>query len=320
MTDEELARLLQKEETGLRSRSGKRKAAPSAGASVAKRAKGGGDGAPKRGGGGFSQPYILSEELSAVCGGEKELPRGQVVKRLWAYIKGNSLQDPNNGRSILCDDALKAVFGKSKVDAFGMNKLLSNHLSKPGDLGGDHGQAPKRASSSRKPAKNGKAKPAAGGGKGGGGWNAPQLLSPELRSVIAETVDSEVQTMARPTVVKHLWIYIRAKGLQDPADKRDILTDDKLKAVFSQRRVVTMFQMNKLLKDHLKRVPVDMDAATAKWEDVGDLARLRTLLFGTEHGRIQVYGKTGDDRPRKTKSAGSDSDESSSAESSSEEE
>ncbi len=57
-----------------------------------------------------------------------KLSRPGVVKALWAYIKKHDLQDPKDRRFILCDDKLKAVFGKDRVNAFGMNKFLSNHV------------------------------------------------------------------------------------------------------------------------------------------------------------------------------------------------
>lgn len=55
--------------------------------------------------------------------------RPQVVKHLWAYIKTNSLQNPSNGREILCNADLKAVFGVDKIDMFRMNKVLGTYVS-----------------------------------------------------------------------------------------------------------------------------------------------------------------------------------------------
>lgn len=89
-------------------------------------------GAKKDGrGSGLTIPMRLSPELAAVCGGEDTMSRPQVVKALWSYVKGNGLQDPNDGRRVLCDDALAAVFdGERVVSGFSMNKYLSAHLSK----------------------------------------------------------------------------------------------------------------------------------------------------------------------------------------------
>ena len=61
--------------------------------------------------------------------GEKRLPRCEVVKKLWVYIKKNGLQDKTNKRMINADDTLKAVFaGKKQVSMFEMNKLIAKHL------------------------------------------------------------------------------------------------------------------------------------------------------------------------------------------------
>jgi chromatin remodeling complex protein RSC6 len=56
------------------------------------------------------------------------MERIEATKRLWEYIKGRNLQSPANRRSILCDDALKAVAGKDEVTAFEMTGLLSRNL------------------------------------------------------------------------------------------------------------------------------------------------------------------------------------------------
>ena len=57
-----------------------------------------------------------------------QLSRPQVVKKLWEHIKANDLQDPNDKRQIRCDDKMQAVFERSRVDMFQMNKLLGNQL------------------------------------------------------------------------------------------------------------------------------------------------------------------------------------------------
>ncbi|TLU74115.1 SWIB/MDM2 domain-containing protein [Lichenicoccus roseus] len=75
----------------------------------------------------LQQPLQPSPELSAVVG-EGKLARGEVVKRVWDYIKSNKLQNPSDGREILADDKLKKVFGKDKVTMFEMNKLLAQNL------------------------------------------------------------------------------------------------------------------------------------------------------------------------------------------------
>src|SRR4051812_1282604 len=58
-------------------------------------------------------------------------PRGEVVSKVWDYIKKHDLQNPENRREILADDTLEAVFGKKKVTMFEMNKYLAQHLTPP---------------------------------------------------------------------------------------------------------------------------------------------------------------------------------------------
>lgn len=75
------------------------------------------------------KPVNVSSELEAVVG-KGPMPRSEVVKKLWAYIKKNGLQDKGNKRNINADETLKKVFGgKETVSMFEMTKLVSKHLS-----------------------------------------------------------------------------------------------------------------------------------------------------------------------------------------------
>jgi chromatin remodeling complex protein RSC6 len=77
----------------------------------------------------FMKPLTVSADLAAVVGAGP-LPRSEVVKKLWVYIKSKNLQDPAKKRNIIADEALKKVFGgKEVVDMFEMTKLVSKHLS-----------------------------------------------------------------------------------------------------------------------------------------------------------------------------------------------
>ena len=74
------------------------------------------------------KPVTPSPTLAEVVG-SKPLPRTEVTKKLWAYIKKNKLQDTKNKRMIKADDTLKPVFGgKSTVNMFEMTKLVGKHL------------------------------------------------------------------------------------------------------------------------------------------------------------------------------------------------
>ena len=76
----------------------------------------------------FMKPVTPDAVLSEVVGA-KPLPRTELTKKLWAYIKKNKLQDQKNKRMIKADDALKTVFGgKATVNMFEMTKLVNKHL------------------------------------------------------------------------------------------------------------------------------------------------------------------------------------------------
>jgi chromatin remodeling complex protein RSC6 len=75
------------------------------------------------------KPMTLSEDLAAIVG-KGPMPRSEVVKGLWAYIKKHGLQDEKNKRNINADEKLLKVFGgKKTVSMFEMTKLVSKHLS-----------------------------------------------------------------------------------------------------------------------------------------------------------------------------------------------
>ena len=77
----------------------------------------------------FMKPVQPSGALSEVVG-SKAIPRTEVTKKLWAYIKKNGLQDKKNKRQINADAALKPIFGgKASVSMFDMTKMVSKHLS-----------------------------------------------------------------------------------------------------------------------------------------------------------------------------------------------
>merc|ERR1711987_1052 len=82
-------------------------------------------------GSGLTKPLNLSTELADLVGAKKgeKLSRPEVVKRLWAHIKNNKLQDPENKQYFAPDAKMIPIFGKDKVRAFGMAKFLKTHLT-----------------------------------------------------------------------------------------------------------------------------------------------------------------------------------------------
>ncbi|GAA5237173.1 DNA topoisomerase III [Verticiella sediminum] len=76
----------------------------------------------------FMKPLKPSADLAAVIGSEP-LPRTEVTKKIWEYIKKHDLQDAANRRNINADDKLKKLFGKDQVSMFELTKIVNGHLS-----------------------------------------------------------------------------------------------------------------------------------------------------------------------------------------------
>jgi chromatin remodeling complex protein RSC6 len=75
----------------------------------------------------FMKPLTPSAALAAIVGASA-MPRTQIVKKIWDYIKKHNLQDAKNRRNINADDKLRPIFGKASVSMFEMTKLVSKHL------------------------------------------------------------------------------------------------------------------------------------------------------------------------------------------------
>jgi upstream activation factor subunit UAF30 len=104
-------------------------AAPKAAAKPAAKTAAKADAPARKPNAAFMKPMTISPTLAAVIGTES-IPRTEVTKKVWEYIKKHDLQDAANRRNINADDKLKAVFGgKAQVSMFEMTKLISGHLS-----------------------------------------------------------------------------------------------------------------------------------------------------------------------------------------------
>jgi upstream activation factor subunit UAF30 len=77
----------------------------------------------------FMKPLAPNEKLAAVIG-EKPAPRTEIVKKIWEYIKKNSLQDKKNKRMINADAKLKPLFGKDQVSMFDLAKIVNDNINK----------------------------------------------------------------------------------------------------------------------------------------------------------------------------------------------
>jgi chromatin remodeling complex protein RSC6 len=105
-----------------------KKAAPAKAAAKPAVKKAAAPAVPRKPNAAFMKAMTPSAVLAAVVGAEP-LPRTEVTKKVWDYIKKLDLQDPANRRMINADDKLKAVFGgKAQVSMFEMTKLISDHL------------------------------------------------------------------------------------------------------------------------------------------------------------------------------------------------
>lgn len=77
---------------------------------------------------GFMKAMTPSNELASIVGA-KPLPRTEVVKKVWEYIRKNNLQDASNRRMINADEKMRGIFGKNQVSMFEMTKILNQHLT-----------------------------------------------------------------------------------------------------------------------------------------------------------------------------------------------
>ncbi|GMH54646.1 hypothetical protein TrRE_jg11382 [Triparma retinervis] len=117
--------------------------------------------------------------------------------------------------------------------------------------------------------------------KKGGGYNKEMKLSPPFAEFLG------VPTCSRPQIVKMMWVYIKDKGLQDPKDKRKILLDEAMQAVF-KRKTFTMFSMNKFISEHLMQDGEVNDGGGVKKENPDDKrqiicdAKFKAVMGGNE--------------------------------------
>uniref|UniRef100_A0A7N0UGV2 DM2 domain-containing protein n=1 Tax=Kalanchoe fedtschenkoi TaxID=63787 RepID=A0A7N0UGV2_KALFE len=164
----------------------------------------------KGGPGGLSKVCGVTPELQAVVG-QPALPRTEIVKQLWAYIRKNNLQDPSNKRKIICDDALRIVFETDCTDMFKMNKLLSKHI------------IPLEQSKVSSHAKRVRveAEPVSEDVKTG----SSQL---RLSEGLVRFLGTEEKYMTQAEAMQRVWDYIKINQLEDPSNPMAVLCDSKL--------------------------------------------------------------------------------------------
>lgn len=196
-------------------------------------------------GGGLNARKEISQELADFLGRGREMARTEIVKALWEYIREHNLQNPDNRREIFLDGPMKKVFGCDRFTMFTMNKYVGAHVFpfKPVDLTSNSSSS-KPSTPRKRKQKDSSTGDAADKKKRKTGAQPPYRLSPELEAVV------DANILPRPQVVKAIWDYIKSKALQNPEDKREIICDGKLEAIFKKAKV-TMFEMNQLITKHL---------------------------------------------------------------------
>ncbi|KAH7674159.1 upstream activation factor subunit UAF30 protein [Dioscorea alata] len=174
--------------------------------------------AKRRGGpGGLSKVCGVSPELQAIVG-EPTMARTQIVKQLWAYIRKNNLQDPNNKRKIICNNELRLVFETDCTDMFKMNKLLAKHII-PLEATKDQAPASKRAKTESSEVAS-ETKPDV------------DQYAVVISDALATFFGTEEKEMLQSEALKCIWDYIKENQLEDPTNSMMVLCDSKLQQLF----------------------------------------------------------------------------------------
>lgn len=190
--------------------------------------------AKRRGGpGGLNKVCSVSPALQAVVG-EPALPRTEIVKQLWAYIRKNSLQDPSNKRKIICDDALRLVFETDCTDMFKMNKLLAKHIT-PLEPSKESSQTKRAKANVESTTESVEPSP------------SPVIISEAL----AKFLGVGEREMLADEAEKRVWDYIKVNNLEDPLNSMVVLCDANLRELLGCESISVMGIRDTLLRHHL---------------------------------------------------------------------
>ncbi|KAL1566984.1 formin-like protein 18 isoform X2 [Salvia divinorum] len=192
-------------------------------------------GKKRRGGpGGLNKLCNVSPLLQAIVG-QPSLPRTEIVKQLWVYIRKHNLQDPNNKRKIICNDELRLVFETDCTDMFKMNKLLAKHIT-----------ALEPTKQMVQDAKRQKVDVESG---------TESTDTPVPIVVISEALASffgtEEKEMSQAEVLRQIWEYIKAHRLEDPLNSTAILCDEKLHELLGCESISALEVPEMLAQRHL---------------------------------------------------------------------
>lgn len=187
----------------------------------------------KGGAGGLNKVCGVSSELQAIVG-EPALPRTEIVKQLWAYIRKNNLQDPSNKRKIICDDALRLVFETDCTDMFKMNKLLAKHII-PLQPTKESGQAKRLKVSAESPNVSSQPGP------------SPVIISEALAKFLGTGEREMLQSEAH----RRVWEYIKMNQLEDPLNPMGIHCDARLQELLGCDSISALGVPELLERHHL---------------------------------------------------------------------
>ncbi|CAE6182959.1 unnamed protein product [Arabidopsis arenosa] len=196
----------------------------------------------KGGPGGLNKVCRVSPELQVVVG-EPALPRTEIVRQLWAYIRKNNLQDPSNKRKIICDDALRVVFETDCTDMFKMNKLLAKHIL-PLDPSKDSGQAKKAKAEVE--TKTETTEPVNSTAVSSAAVSSTVALSEPLTKFFG-TGETE---MTDEEIIRRVWEYIKLNNLEDPVNPMAIQCDEKLRDLLGCESISAV-GINEMLRRHM---------------------------------------------------------------------
>ncbi|RDX71327.1 spp27 [Mucuna pruriens] len=190
-------------------------------------------GGKRRGGaGGLNKVCGVSPELQAVVG-EPALPRTEIVRQLWAYIKKNNLQDPGNKRKIICDDALRLVFETDCTDMFKMNQLLAKHIIPLG---------PTKESQAKRVKVEAEIKVESA---------EPASSNVVISEALAKFLGTEGREMQQSEAIRLVWEYIKLHHLEDPLNAMVILCDAKLQELLGCESISALGIPEMLARHHL---------------------------------------------------------------------
>ncbi|CAL9017916.1 unnamed protein product [Prunus brigantina] len=190
----------------------------------------------KGGPGGLNKLCGVSPELQAIVG-HPTLPRTEIVKQLWAYIRKNNLQDPGNKRKIICNEELRLVFETDCTDMFKMNKLLAKHIIA---LEPSKQSVPKKPKVPKVAVESGTKSTEPG----------PSLI---ISEALANFFGVGVREMLQSEVLMRIWEYIKVNHLEDPQNPMAIQCDAKLQEIFGCESISALEIPDILERHHIFR-------------------------------------------------------------------